>query len=93
MWSLKAFLLGSLAVGLFAYALAAAAAVTAQAAGRTLEIAVGPIGLVAVAERGGAVVTTFGTGIALVALAGGILNLLAASVLRRRAGREVDRVD
>jgi hypothetical protein len=93
MWSLKAFLLGALAAGLVAYALAAAAAITVQAAGHTLEIAVGPIVLVAVVEQGGAVVTTFGTGLALVALAGGIVNLLAANVLRRRAGREVDRVD
>lgn len=93
MRSLKAFLLGSLAAGVVAYALAAAVAVMAQTAARTLEIAIGPVRLVSVAEEGNAVVTTFGPGIVIAALAGGTVNLAAARILQRRAEREADRVD
>jgi predicted regulator of Ras-like GTPase activity (Roadblock/LC7/MglB family) len=93
MRSVKAFLLGSLAVGLVAYALAVAAAVVAQTAAHPLEIAIGPVRLVSVAADGNAVVTTFGMGIVLAALAGGVVNLTAARILQRRAEREVDHVD
>ncbi len=46
MRALKAFVLGALAVGVVAYALVAALAVTAQAGGRTLDISLGPLTLV-----------------------------------------------
>jgi hypothetical protein len=49
--------------------------------------------VVSVAEDGTAVVTTFGAGIALLALAGGVLNACAAAAVRRRAERMADRVD
>ena len=48
MRALKAFLLGAFAVGVVAYALAAALAVTAQAGGRTLDVSLGPLVLVVV---------------------------------------------
>ena len=46
-----------------------------------------------VALEGAARVTTFGPGILVVALAGGIANVAAAQLIRRRAGRRADRVD
>jgi hypothetical protein len=91
--SLKAFLLGALAIGVVAYALAAAAAVSAQAAHRTLEIGLGPVGIVSVNVQETRTSATFGPGLLLVALTGGVLNLGAATVIRRRAGREADHVD
>ncbi len=83
---IRAFLLGALAIGLVAYALAAAAAVTAQAGGRTLEIALGQLRMVSVVEEGSATVTTFGSGILVVALVGGLVNLAGAAAIRRRSG-------
>ena len=52
MRALKAFLLGALAIGVVAYALAAAAAVAAQAGGRTLDVALGPLRIVSVVPEG-----------------------------------------
>ena len=93
MRSLKCFLLGAVAVGIVAYAVVAALAVTAQAAGRTLEIAVGPMQLVSVAESGGSTVTTFGIGLVVLAVIGGAVNLAAARLLGARPRRRGDRVD
>jgi hypothetical protein len=91
--SLKAFLLGTLAVGIVGYAVAAALAVSAQAAGRTIDIRLGPLGIVMVATEGAAKVITFGAGLLVLAALGGVLNLAAASVIRRRAERAGDHVD
>lgn len=93
MRSLKAFLLGMLAVGVVAYAVAAALAVSAQAAGRALDVGLGPLEIVSVVMQGSATTTTFGPGLAALAVGGGLLNLTAAWVVRRRAEREVDHVD
>ena len=93
MWALKAFLLGSLAFAVVGYAAAAALAVAAQAGGATVDVAVGPLVVVSVALEGAARVTTFGLGLLVVALAGGIANVAAAQLIRRRAGRRADRVD
>jgi hypothetical protein len=93
MRALKAFLLGAVAVGVVAYALVAALAVTAQAGGRTLDLALGPLTLVAVMREGTTTVTTFGPGLAVLALAGGLANVAAAELMRRRSGRSGDRVD
>jgi hypothetical protein len=93
MRGMRAFLLGALAVGLLAYALAAALAVLAQAGGRTLDIAFGPLGFVSVTEDGATTVTAFGSGIVCLAVVGGLTNLAAASVLRRRARAGADHVD
>jgi len=93
MWALKAFLLGSLALAVVGYAAAAALAVAAQVGGTTVDIALGPLVVVSVAVEGAARVTTFGPGILVIALAGGMANVAAAQLIRRRAGRRADRVD
>jgi hypothetical protein len=91
--SLKAFLLGALAVGIVAYAMAAALAVSAQAAGRTLDLRLGPLEILSVATQGSTTAISFGPGLLALALVGGLLNLAAATVVRRRAEREGDHVD
>ena len=91
--ALKAFLLGAVAVGVLAYALAAALAVSAQTGGRTLHLALGPMVIVSVTRQASASITTLGPGIAVLALAGGLVNLAAAQFLRRRGRSEIDRVD
>jgi hypothetical protein len=93
MRALKAFLLGAVAVGVVAYALVAALAVTAQAGGHSLDLALGPLTLVSVTQGGTETVTTFGPGLVVLALAGGLGNLAAAQLLRRRSRRSGDRVD
>ena len=72
MRSLKAFLLGALAVGIVAYAVAAALAVSAQAAGRTLDLALGPLVIVSVTTHGTATAMTFGPGLLVLAVVGGL---------------------
>jgi hypothetical protein len=91
--SLRAFLLGTLAIGLVAYAAAAALAAASQAGHRTLELGLGPARVVSVVEHGGTTVTTFGPGLLLLALAGGVVNLFLARLLRRRAERDVHPLD
>ena len=78
MRALKAFLLGALAVGALAYALLATLALTAQAGGRTLDVTLGPLVFVSVGEESEAIVTTFGPGVVVLALVGGLANLAAA---------------
>ena len=93
MRALKAFLLGAFAVGALAYALLTTLALTAQAGGHTLDVALGPLVFVAVGEESDAIVTTFGPGVVVLALVGGLANLAAAGLVRHRAGRRGDRVD
>jgi hypothetical protein len=93
MRALKAFVLGSLALGIVGYAFAAALAVAAQAGGTTIDVGVGPLLIVSVAREGATEVTTFGPGILVVALIGGVVNLAAAQLLRHRHGSGPDRVD
>ena len=73
-----------MAVGLIAYALAAAAAVLAQAGERTLDVHLGPLVLVAVERVDTTTATTFGSGLLAVALLGGVVNALLAFALARR---------
>jgi len=87
MWALKAFALGSLAFAIVGYSVAAALAVAAQASDTTVDVGVGPLLLVSVALEGPTRVTTFGSGILVLALFGGAANLIAARLIRRRAGR------
>jgi hypothetical protein len=87
MRALKAFLLGAVATGIVAYAIAAALAVAAQADGRPLDLSIGPVVFVSVAVEGKTAVTTFGAGLALIAVAGGLLNLIAARLIARRSSR------
>ncbi|RDI74576.1 hypothetical protein Gocc_1465 [Gaiella occulta] len=82
----KAFLLGALAAGLLAYTAAAALAAVSQASGAdVLRLALGPLVLVAVDTRAGTTTTTFGSGLLVLAVAGGLANALAATVLARRS--------
>ena len=92
MWALRAFVLGTLAIGVLAYALAAALAVAALAGRRTLDLAFGPLAIVSVTTERSATVTTFGPGLIVLALAGGVVNLVAAWLLARRrsAGHDLD---
>ena len=57
---LSPFALGAIAVAVLAYTGAAALAVTAQAAGRSLDIGLGPFVVVSVVHGKSAAVTTFG---------------------------------
>jgi hypothetical protein len=93
MRALKAFLLGSLALGIVGYALAAALAVAAQAGGTTIDVGLGPLPIVSVTSEGATEVTTLGPGILVIALLGGFANVAAAKLIRHRAGRGADRVD
>ena len=93
MRALKAFLLGSLAFAVVGYAARGRTRRGSSGGGRTVDVAVGPLVVVSVALEGAARVTTFGPGILVVALAGGIANVAAAQLIRRRAGRRADRVD
>ena len=93
MRSLKAFLLGTFAIGLVAYTAAAALAVAAQAGDRSVDLALGPVGIVSVVERAGATTTTLGPGLLLLAVVGGLANVAVAALIRRRAERQAHRVD
>ncbi len=93
MRDLKAFFLGAVTVGILAYAAAASLAVATQAAGGSLRLGVGPIIVVSVEREISAASTTFGSGLLLLALVGGLLNLAAARIVRRKAegrSRDVD---
>ena len=93
MRDLKAFVLGAVAFGILAYAGAASLAVATQAAGGSLRAGLGPIVVVSVETEGSLAATTFGSGLLLVAIVGGLLNLVAARLIRRRAvgrSRDVD---
>jgi hypothetical protein len=85
MRDLRAFLLGAVAVGVLAYAAAASLAVATQAAGGSLRLGVGRIVVVSVESDTSAASTTFGSGLLLVALFGGLVNLFAARLVRRKA--------
>ena len=93
MRNLKAFALGAVAVAVLAYTIAAALAVTAQAANRSLDIGLGPFVVVSVARETATAVTTFGSGLLLVALLGGLANLAAGQLIRTRSGRHRDHVE
>ena len=94
MRALKAFLLGALAVGIVAYALAAALAVAAQAGGPHARHRARPARRSSRSpSTGRTTVTTFGPGLLLLAFAGGLANLAAAQLIRHRAERQSDRVD
>lgn len=85
---LTPFLLGTVAVAVLVYAAALALAIAA-ATGEwgSLHVALGPVTLVAVERSADETSTTFGSGLALAALAGGALNAAAAGFLRARTRR------
>jgi hypothetical protein len=85
MRALRAFLLGALAAGAVAFAVAVAVAAAAQAgSASSLELSLGPLVLVALERTDGGTATTFGAGLPLVALAGGLVNAAGAILLGRR---------
>jgi hypothetical protein len=80
-----AFLLGAVATGIVAGAAAAALVIVADAAGwGSFRAAAGPVLVLAFERSGGVTRSSFGHGLALIALAGGCLNAAGAWVLRRR---------
>ena len=82
------FVLGFTALGTLAAGAMIAVAVVAQAAAAgSFRFALGPVLLVAVDDSARETSATFGIGILLVALAGGIVNAVAAGLLRRLAER------
>jgi len=83
----RAFVLGAVASGLLAYALAATVAVLAQSGGRAVDVRLGPLVLVAVQRAGTATATTFGSGLLAAAVLGGVVNALVAALLARRLRR------
>lgn len=87
MWALRSFALGGAATAAVAYVFAATAGLVATAAGVELTLGLGPVVLVAVDVQGSTTVTTIGAGLAVVALAGGVANTIAAAMLRRRRDR------
>ena len=93
MRNLRAFALGTIAVGVLAYAGAAALAVGAQAAGRSLVVGFGPLVVVSVDREAATAVTTFGPGLVALAILGGCVNVAAARLLQRRAGGRGDGVE
>lgn len=90
---LKAFALGFVAVAALTYAAAATIAIAAQTAGDSLAIGVGPLVVVSVSADQGGSVTTFGSGLAVLAVLGGATNLLVAAFVRRSPDDRSDRVE
>ena len=88
MRSVRAFLLGAAATGVVAYVFVAALALVAAAGGSTIHLGVGRLVLVSVDSDANSTTTVFGSGLLVVALAGGVLNLVTARVLRRRRDEE-----
>ena len=86
--TLTAFALGAAATALLAVAVALGLAALADAAGRETFV-IGPSGLELVSFEGTArgTATTFGPGLALLPIVGGVLNAAGAALVRRRAGR------
>lgn len=82
---LRAFLLGAAAAGALAYAAATTLALAVAASGGAVSISAGPIAVVAVEQTTDGNATTLGPGLVLVALAGGVVNAVAAAVLVRRS--------
>jgi len=83
--NLRAFAFGTIAVGALAYSGAAALAVTAQTAGRSLALVAGPLVVVAVEHEGSVAAITFGPGLIAIAILGGLVNVAAALLIGRRA--------
>lgn len=93
MRTLRAFTLGCVALGVLAYAGAAALAVAAQAGGRSLVVGLGPLVVVSVERETSAAVTTFGPGLLALAIVGGCANVAAAEILERRLRGRDDGVE
>ena len=85
---MTAFALGAVAVGALLLVAGFALGVAAQAGGwDSFRVGAGPFALVEFERTGRATTTTFGSGLALAALAGGALNAAGAGWLRLRRRR------
>jgi hypothetical protein len=80
----RALVVGTLATGLVAFVFAVALAVVASAASLAFDARLASVRVVAVEHSGNEVATALGPGLLLLALAGGVLNLLAGEVMARR---------
>jgi hypothetical protein len=80
-----AFALGAAAVGVIAVVLALLAAMLAEASDRNeLHVALGPIALLDFQRDAAGSSTTFGPGLIVLPLLGGLLNAAGAALLRNR---------
>jgi hypothetical protein len=85
-WALRAWLLGIAASAVILYATAASIGVTADVRGwGTFDLEVGPLPLLSFERDGASTSFELGTGLFALALAGGLANLLAAALVRRRS--------
>lgn len=86
--SLTPFLLGCAAIALFLAVAVVALGVLAAAGGwDSFRVGVGSLALMEFERTGGETSTTFGAGLPLLAAAGGVANVLAAALVRRRGGK------
>jgi hypothetical protein len=83
----RAFVVGLVATGLLMFVVAAALGVGAASTSLTLDVRLGPLGLLAVERDGVEVAASVGPGLAVVAALGGLLNAAAAALLARRRRR------
>ncbi len=82
-----ALLLGSLAVAITLFAAGFALGIVAQSDGwPSFRVAAGPLTFFAFERTKDMTSTTFGAGLPMAAVAGGVLNALGAGFLRRRGG-------
>jgi hypothetical protein len=80
-----AFLLGAAGLGIAAGAALIALGVVADGAGwSSFRVGIGPVPVLTFERRGGTTESTLGSGLGLIALAGGLLNAAAACFLLRR---------
>jgi hypothetical protein len=85
-WAVKALLLGVAACALVLYAAAAAVGVTADVRGwGPFDLELGPLPLLSFERKGASTSFELGTGLFVLALAGGLANLVAAALVRRRS--------
>ncbi len=89
MRSMRALALGAVATGILAYSVATVLAITVASTGSAIDVEIGPLAVLVVEQLGatGGSATTLGPGLLLVALAGGVVNAVAALVLARRERR------
>ncbi len=80
----RAFVLGTVAAAVLAYATAATVGLGVAAAGGEVHVAVGPATLVAVDRTAEGAVATFGPGLLVVAVVAGLANGAVAFLLARR---------
>ena len=86
---LTAFVLGAAAAGALALVVAVAASILAEASGReALRVALLGVDLVAFERAPNGSSTTFGPGLPVLALLGGLANAVGAAAIRRLGGQE-----